>query len=81
MKNKQGGPDFIEGSLNLNLTPEMQEHLHSMILSDDEMIALLEGLRRQVLEGIAGDWAKIRYINAELEKLMERTIEKDGHEE
>ena len=81
MKNKQGGPDFIEGSINFDLTPEMQEHLRSIMLSDDEMIALLEGLRRQVLEVIAEGWTKISDIDTELKKLMERTTKEDGHEE
>ena len=70
MKNKQGGPDFIEGSLNLDLTPEMQEHLRSIMLSDDEMIALLEGFRRQLLERIAESRTKISAIDAELENLF-----------
>ena len=66
---------------NLDLTSEMQEHYAMQMLTDGEMIALLEGLRQQVLEIIADGWTKISDIDTELKKLMERTIEKDGHEE
>jgi len=45
------------------------------------MIAFLEGLRQQLLETISDGWTKISDIDTELKKLMERTIEKDGHEE
>ncbi len=66
---------------NLDLTSEMQEHYAMQMLTDGEMIAFLEGLRQQLLETISDGWTKISDIDTELKKLMERTIEKDGHEE